>query len=388
MIDLMLEACDYSTAVSDDFAVSDHTLLFQNAPVESVGAQLGTDAKMLARALSVVEENTDIRIDESAIPKVPVLGITGTGGAGKSSLTDEIVRRFLQAFPALTMAVLSVDPSKRRTGGALLGDRIRMNAIATSDPQSSQRVFMRSFATRAANTATSAALLRAIDICKIAGFDLVIVETAGIGQSDSAITDLVDVSMYVMTPEYGAQTQLEKIDMLDLADLVVLNKFEKRGAEDALRDIRKQVRRNLGRWDAKDEELPVYATIASQFNDRGTNHLFHSLVDAINRKTGTDWQTTLGTKAELPDKAAIIPPERTRYLADISDAVQNYKKWAEEQSVYARKWHQLLGAKETLIEASTRRELRISGPGGVVEIGRQEVQQDVCLLYTSPSPRD
>ncbi|MBN1448485.1 MAG: methylmalonyl-CoA mutase, partial [Bacteroidetes bacterium] len=230
---------------------------------------------------------------------------------------------------------------------------------------------------RAANTATSAALHRAIDLCKVAGYGLVIVETAGIGQSDSAIVDLVDVSMYVMTPEYGAQTQLEKIDMLDLADIVVLNKYEKRGAEDALRDIRKQVRRNRGLWDAADDDIPVYPTIASQFNDAGTNHLFFHIIQTLNRKTGTDWQTELGRDHGLPDKAAIIPPERSRYLADIADTLQEYKKWVDEQAEFARRRDQLEGARAALVESSDRKELQISGEGGLVEIASKEVRQEL-----------
>ncbi|MBI5648415.1 MAG: methylmalonyl-CoA mutase family protein [Ignavibacteriae bacterium] len=377
MINLMLEACDYPAGRARDIAVKNDTLLVHGTPVAELNNGLAHDRLLLAQALSVVEENTSVSIPVPEGHRVPVLGITGTGGAGKSSLTDEIVRRFLLAFPDMTMAVLSVDPSKRRTGGALLGDRIRMNAIATSDPQGSTRVFMRSFATRAANTATSAALHRSIDLCKTAGFDLVIVETAGIGQSDSAIVDLVDVSMYVMTPEYGAQTQLEKIDMLDLADLVVLNKFEKRGAEDALRDVRKQYRRNHGLWDARDEDLPVYATIASQFNDRGTNYLFASLLRLIDTKTGTAWSTDVAVDATLPDKAAVIPPERSRYLSEIADSVRDYKTWAAEQCSHARKWYQLEGAARVLAEGASRRELRISGAEGTVEIGEGALRADL-----------
>ncbi len=383
MINLMLEQCDVPTTSlppvgASSLVVDGGRLLVDAAPLASVDTRFRQTPPLLARALSVVEDDTSVSFADAALPAVPVLGITGTGGAGKSSLTDELVRRFLTGFPAMTLAVLSVDPSKRRTGGALLGDRIRMNAIATSDPNGSARVYMRSFATRAANTATSAALRHAIDLCKLAGFDFVIVETAGIGQSDSEIVDLVDVSMYVMTPEYGAQTQLEKIDMLDLADIIVLNKFEKRGAEDALRDIRKQVRRNHQLWEVKDEELPVYATIASQFNDAGTNHLFNRLVARINEKTGSTWSTELGVAPAIPDKAAIIPPERSRYLADISDAVQSYKQWTAEQAGYARKWQQLEGASVTLRDAAERRELRITGSEGVVEIGAHDL--DASLL--------
>jgi methylmalonyl-CoA mutase len=380
MINMVLESCDHDTGTDENLRVENDAMFIDGEPLETSNGALMGNRKLLASALTALEHNDRIAIPLPAGKTVPVLGITGTGGAGKSSLTDEIVRRFLRAFPDMHIAILSVDPSKRRTGGALLGDRIRMNAIAATLPEGHPRIFMRSFATRAANTATSAALHRAIDLCKSAGYDLVIVETAGIGQSDSEIVDLVDVSMYVMTPEYGAQTQLEKIDMLDLADLVVLNKFEKRGAEDALRDIRKQFKRNHKLFETADEELPVFPTIASQFNDAGTNHLFWNIVQALNRKAGTAWNTDFGRERILPDKAAVIPPERARYLSEISDAVQNYKKWVEEQAEFARRWSQLEGARASLVEASERREVHISGEGGLVEIGTTEVRKDLFDL--------
>ncbi|HXC17125.1 MAG TPA: cobalamin-dependent protein, partial [Holophagaceae bacterium] len=264
-------------------------------------------------------------------PLIPVLGITGTGGAGKSSLTDELLRRFLVDFPDKRVAVLSVDPTKRKTGGALLGDRIRMNALY--HPQLRDRAFMRSLATRgAAHRATSEALRSAISAAKAEGFDLVIVETAGIGQSDSEITDLVDLSMYVMTPEYGAASQLEKIDMLDFADLVVLNKADKRGAEDALRDVRKQVQRSRKSFSQAPEDMPVFATCASQFSDPATDWLFVNLVKALATKTGVDWMPRLEAAPAAPKKAAIIPGERSRYLAEIADTVQDYKAWAARQA--------------------------------------------------------
>ncbi|MDR3684166.1 MAG: methylmalonyl-CoA mutase family protein [Geothrix sp.] len=269
-----------------------------------------------------------------------VLGITGTGGAGKSSLIDELLRRFLVDFPDKRVAVLSVDPTKRKTGGALLGDRIRMNTLY--HPELRDRVFMRSLATRsAAHRATSEALGASIAATKAEGFDLVIVETAGIGQSDSEIADLVDLSMYVMTPEYGAASQLEKIDMLDFADIVVLNKADKRGAEDALRDVRKQYQRAHKRFSDPVEEMPVYATCASQFNDPATNWLFVNLVRAIASKSGLDWAPRLAAEAGHPRRAAIIPPERVRYLAEIADAVQGYKAWARHQAETAELAHAL-----------------------------------------------
>ncbi len=377
MINLVLEACDSPAGQHDALSLRNGVLFAGDRQLTQLNGELLSNVPLLAGALSLLEEHDDVAVNIAPTHEAPVLGITGTGGAGKSSLTDELVRRFLREFPDLHVAILSVDPSRRRTGGALLGDRIRMNAITATSPMGHERIYMRSFATRAANTATSAALARAIALCKSAGFGLVIVETAGIGQSDSEIVDLVNVSMYVMTPEYGAQTQLEKIDMLDLADIVVLNKFEKRGAEDALRDIRKQVKRNRGLWETADEALPVYPTIASQFNDPGTNWLFHNLVLAINAKTGSSWQSTLGAEQRIPDKAAIIPPERSRYLSEISDTVQQYKRWVEEQAGFARQWQQLEGSHAALVAASARKELQISGEEGLVEIGTQELRQDL-----------
>jgi isobutyryl-CoA mutase len=269
-----------------------------------------------------------------------ILGITGTGGAGKSSLIDELLRRFLVDFPQKRVAVLSVDPTKRKTGGALLGDRIRMNSLY--HPELRDRVFMRSLATRnAAHRATSAALTSCIAAAKAEGFDLVIVETAGIGQSDSEIADMVDLSMYVMTPEYGAASQLEKIDMLDFADIVVLNKSDKRGAEDALRDVRKQYQRAHRRFNEAADDMPVYATCASQFNDPATNWLFVNLVQAIATKCGLDWTPKLTAEAGHPPRVAIIPPERVRYLAEIADEVQGYKAWARHQAETAELAHAL-----------------------------------------------
>ena len=295
----------------------------------------------LARCITKIElGDTSRPLTADSRQPIPVLGITGTGGAGKSSLIDELLRRFLVDFPDKRVAVLSVDPTKRKTGGALLGDRIRMNSLY--HPELRDRVFMRSLATRnAAHRATSEALVASIAATKAEGFDLVIVETAGIGQSDSQIADMVDLSMYVMTPEYGAASQLEKIDMLDFADIVVLNKADKRGAEDALRDVRKQVQRAHKRFSEPLEEMPVYATCASQFNDPATNWLFVNLVKAIAIKTGLNWTPKLEAEAGNPRRAAIIPPERVRYLAEIADTVQGYKAWARRQAETAELAHAL-----------------------------------------------
>ena len=248
----------------------------------------------------------------------PVLGVTGTGGAGKSSLVDELVRRFLLANPEKKLAILSVDPTRRKSGGALLGDRIRMNAI------NSPQVFMRSMATRQANLALSKYISDAVCIVKNAGFDLVILESSGIGQSDTEIVDYADLSLYVMTPEYGAASQLEKIDMLDFADVIAINKSDKRGAADALRDVKKQFIRNHKRWDDEPDSLPVFATRASQFNDAGVNRLFNHLISLMNAKAGKDFKTFEIGAGEEQGASAIIPPSRVRYLSEISDTVRNY----------------------------------------------------------------
>ncbi len=272
----------------------------------------------------------------------PVLGITGTGGAGKSSLADELVRRFLVDFPDKTLAIISIDPSKRKTGGALLGDRIRMNAINTP------RVLMRSLATRQANLALSKHITEALCVVKNAGFDLVILETSGIGQSDTEIVDYCDVSLYVMTPEYGAATQLEKIDMLDYADLVALNKSDKRGAQDALRDVRKQFARNRLLFSSDPENLPVFATMASQYNDHGTNLLYRELIKTMNSKTKARFDSHFEVAEVSETIAGIIPPRRVRYLGEISETVREYNKWTEDQAGIARRLYGLHIAIEEL----------------------------------------
>jgi isobutyryl-CoA mutase len=257
---------------------------------------------------------------------VPVLGITGTGGSGKSSLVDELVRRFLIDFKDKNIAIVSVDPSKRKTGGALLGDRIRMNSI------NNDRVYMRSLATRQSNLALSKHVREAVQVLKAAQYDLIILETSGIGQSDTEILDHSDVSLYVMTPEYGAATQLEKIDMLDFADVIALNKFDKRGALDALRDVKKQYQRNHGLWNSKVDEMPVFGTIASQFNDPGMNSLYKVIMDKIVEKTSSDLKSTFEITNEMSEKIFVIPPSRTRYLSEISENNRNYDQWAASQS--------------------------------------------------------
>lgn len=282
-------------------------------------------------------------------PAIPVLGITGTGGAGKSSLTDELVRRFLDQFPDRTVAIISVDPSKMKTRGALLGDRIRMNAINSS------RVYLRSMATRSSKSELSDATHEAVAIVKAAGYDFVIVETSGIGQGDSRIVELCDVAMYVMTSEFGATTQLEKIDMIDFADVIVINKFERRGSEDALRDVRKQFKRSRQLFEVPDDELPVFGTIASQFNDPGINVLFASLMKIVEKKTGGVWPTTYNDKIQkVTKKNNIISQDRTGYLGEIIQTVREYKIFKEEQVAVTRKLSQLRGTKQ-LVEADHRR---------------------------------
>ncbi|HOX82879.1 MAG TPA: methylmalonyl-CoA mutase family protein [Chryseolinea sp.] len=274
---------------------------------------------------------------KAALSKAPVLGITGTGGSGKSSMVDEIVRRFLIDFKETgkTIGLVSVDPSKRKTGGALLGDRIRMNAI------NNKQVFMRSLATRQSNLALSAYVKEAIQVLKAAGYDLIILETSGIGQSDTEILDHSDVSLYVMTPEYGAATQLEKIDMLDFADVIALNKFDKRGALDALRDVKKQYQRNHQLWDKKPEDMPVFGTIASQFNDPGTNQLYKHIIDKIVERTGAKLASTFTITREMSEKIFVIPPHRTRYLSEISEGNRKYDEWVNQQAEIAENLYAL-----------------------------------------------
>lgn len=293
--------------------------------------------------------------------KIPVLGITGTGGAGKSSLVDELVRRFLIDFPEKTIGLISVDPSKRKTGGALLGDRIRMNAI------NNPRVYMRSLATRQSNLALSKYVAEAIQVLKAAKYDLIILETSGIGQSDTEIMDHSDVSLYVMTPEFGAATQLEKIDMLDFADLVALNKFDKRGALDAIRDVKKQYQRNHNLWDKNPDEMPVFGTIASQFNDPGMNTLYKAIMDKIVEKTSSDLKSTFEITREMSEKIFVIPPHRTRYLSEIAENNRSYDEIALSQQKVAQK---LYGIFKTIESVS----------GKIPQITKAGIDEDSVIL--------
>jgi isobutyryl-CoA mutase len=325
-----------------DFPLSDGTF---NGNLEELHVRNG---KLVARAISVAEVakelgNGDLPSFRAVLDekigdrRVPVLGITGTGGAGKSSLTDELVLRFLHDQKDKTVGILSVDPSRRKTGGALLGDRIRMNSIYDD------RVYCRSLATRQFGNEIPPHLEEAVAVIKAAGFDLVIVETAGIGQGDAAIVPFVDVALYVMTSDFGSQSQLEKIDMLDFADIVAVNKFDRQGSEDALHDVRKQIQRNRMAFGSMLEDLPVYGTIASRFNDDGVTGLYAGIMAVINEKTGMGWSTTLTSRADkMPSsRTIIIPAERSRYLSEIADTVRRYHQWGEEQEQLVREIWQL-----------------------------------------------
>jgi methylmalonyl-CoA mutase len=346
MINYMLKECDFDTADVEE--INPHKIIEKNYKT------LGKSITALENERSDIIQFKDHQLfdaDGHLIQKaqnghpIPVIGITGTGGSGKSSLTDELIRRFVTEFEDFSIAVLSIDPTKARTGGALLGDRIRMNSL------NPEHVFMHSLATRTLNRSTSSAVTGAIQICKAAGFDLIIVETSGIGQSGSEVVDIADIPMYVMTSEFGAATQLEKINMLELADLVVINKFEKKGSEDALRDVRKQMKRNMGAWQADLQEMPVYPTIASQFNDEGVNHLCKALIDLINEKHGLNWETQIYTHpdpAEDIQHQSIIPGKRQRYLSEISETIHDYHRWVQEQAEVASKLEQVEGTQEQL----------------------------------------
>ncbi len=361
IINHMVKEMDFPTVQDEEFAFD----------------ELACDnKKMVGRLITAVElakSEDNGRLDQlrSNILKkignshVPVMGITGTGGAGKSSLIDELILRMINDIKDIRIAVISTDPSRRKTGGALLGDRIRMNAI------NSTRVYMRSLATRRSPTEIPVALAEVIEVCKAAGFDFIIAETAGIGQGDSHIIDQVDLSMYVMTAEFGAASQLEKIDMLDFADLIVVNKYEKRGAEDAVRDVRKQVQRNRNAWDKNPEDMPVFGTIASKFNDDGVTALYHAMLSVIKEKTGVTFVSGLPeiSVKTSSSKTIIIPPERTRYLSEISDTIRQYHRYTEKQAEEVRSiWH--------LKESLKRIENQQKDPGvsGLIDRLKKEIQ--------------
>lgn len=336
MIDDLVQKSDFATG--ENITVSD---------IENIKFE---DAKSIAQVISAVENFSDEKPELVTALKekandfnIPIIGITGTGGAGKSSLTDELVRRFLRANADKKIAIISVDPSKKKTGGALLGDRIRMNSINDS------RVYMRSMATRENNVSVSPYIHSALDVLKISNPDIIILETSGIGQSGSEITEIADVSMYVMTPEYGASTQLEKIDMLDYADLIALNKSDKRGALDAIQAVRKQFQRNHQLWETPLEEMPVFSTKASQFNDWGTTALYNALIEKVNAKfTSLDLKSY--EEQNVSEESTIIPPKRVRYLSEIVDNNKNYDKQVEEQALIAKKMYLIDGAKALITD--------------------------------------
>ena len=318
--------------------------------------EMGSIARIISAAENfpkIAKDTLEIIHAKNKNSKIPVLGITGTGGAGKSSLVDELVRRFLIDFPKKTIGIISVDPSKRKTGGALLGDRIRMNAIHNN------RVYMRSLATRQSNLALSKYVNEAIQVLKAAMFDLIILETSGIGQSDTEIIEHSDTSLYVMTPEFGAATQLEKIDMLDFADIVAINKFDKRGALDAIRDVKKQYMRNNNLWHMHDDELPVYGTIASQFNDPGMHTLYKHVMDKLVEKTKADLKSSFKIETKKSKKIAVIPSARVRYLSEIAENNRTYDKKVKTQVLVAQ---QLYGISKT-IESITNSSVQLTKTG-------------------------
>src|SRR5262244_3620262 len=339
MINEVVTACDIDLA--------------QDLPKDLNALRAG-DKRVLARFITGLEAEAvpaklrDELLREAEMSKAPVLGITGTGGAGKSSLTDELIRRFrLDQDDRLRIAIISIDPTRRKSGGALLGDRIRMNAIQHPN------IYMRSMATREAGTEVSKALPDAIAACKVAGFDLVVVETSGIGQGDAAIVPLADCTVYVMTPEFGAASQLEKIDMLDFADFVAINKFDRRGAEDALRDVRRQVQRNRQAFAQRPEDLPVYGTIAARFNDDGVTALYQAVAARL-REKGLKLAPGMLPKPAAKISSGVnlaIPAKRTRYLAEVAECVRGYRRHAREQAGVARERASLIAARRMLQEA-------------------------------------
>lgn len=361
MINHMIRSCEVEaeTARATSLAV-----------VQSVDELSADRPNLVARFVTLVEEHSELpesdylnllaRLKEKA-NQAPVLGITGTGGAGKSSLTDELIRRFLADFPSKRVAVFSIDPSRQKTGGALLGDRIRMNSIHHKN------IYMRSLATRHSKTELSDAVGEAVLVAKAAGFDWIIIETSGIGQGDADIVSVSDVSLYVMTAEYGAPSQLEKIDMLDYADLVAINKFDRRGSEDALRDVRKQVQRNREAFHDALDSMPVYGTVASQFNDPGTNVLYRAVVDVLRTKTRVDWESHLSVTHPLERHPAIIPGERSQYLLDVVRTVHDYHKHVEGQAKLARQAYQVHGTQSQLVSRSNGRHQGNLGDHGTVK---------------------
>ncbi|GIN40283.1 fused isobutyryl-CoA mutase/GTPase IcmF [Heyndrickxia oleronia] len=349
MINIMLKECDHPTIEGN---INDEVTKLKEGNIRSI-AKMITLAENQVGIKDEVASAAEMAFQEikTLNSNAPVIGITGTGGAGKSSLTDELIRRFLNEIPEKKVAILSIDPTKQKTGGALLGDRIRMNAIFDS------RVYMRSLATRGSRSELSLAIRDAINVVKAAGYDLIIVETSGIGQGDAEIAEISDIAMYVMTSEFGAPSQLEKIDMIDYADLIVINKFERKGSEDAKSQVQKQYQRSHLLFDQELGNMPVYGTIASQFNDPGTNALFAALIEKINEKMGTDWEVSFSKNAKVEKQNVIIPNSRRYYLREISETVRNYHKNTEKQVQLARRLFQLEGAIQAVTDKKANEEV-------------------------------
>ncbi|HHW38113.1 MAG TPA: methylmalonyl-CoA mutase family protein [Bacillales bacterium] len=377
MINEIVEECDFPTVTQlsgeelEKLQAGDHQAIakcitFAENAITTTDEAAATTQTVLSK-VKELEKN------------VPVVGITGTGGAGKSSLTDELIRRFIHEIPEKKVAILSIDPTKQKTGGALLGDRIRMNSIFNP------RVYMRSLATRGSRTELSAAIKEAIQVVKAAGFDLIIVETSGIGQGDAGITDVTDISMYVMTSEFGAPSQLEKIDMIDYADLIVINKFERQGSEDALTQVRKQYQRSHNLFDKEPEGLPVYGTIASQFNDAGTNTLFVAFLEKVQEKFGGEWSTQLQKTDKVVKQNIIIPNSRRHYLREIADTVRHYHKQADEQVKIARQLFQVTGTLEVLKTKETNNEVIASLEALKVSIEERLTPESKKILQEWPN---
>jgi isobutyryl-CoA mutase len=383
MINDVLQKCDYAVGNNLNGELKDLSVVKNIARVITAIENYGEQYPSLDHDLKQRKSNT------------PILGITGTGGSGKSSMVDEIVRRFLLDFPTKKIAIVSVDPSKRKTGGALLGDRIRMNSL------NSDRVYMRSLATRQSNLALSKYVQGAINVIQNGDYDLIILETSGIGQSDTEIVDHSDASLYIMTPEYGAASQLEKIDMLDFADVIAINKFDKKGALDALRDVRKQYQRNHNLWDIEAETLPVFGTMAAQFNDPGTNLLYKHIISVLNKKTGADLHSTLDLPIGESEKIYIIPPPRVRYLSEISEQNRVYGAQVDKQSqlatqaysvrntiemvadqaikdnlsaIYQKVWDDLTGENKRIIEQWEDKKARYAAPEFIYKVRDKEIK--------------
>ncbi|MCD6526657.1 MAG: cobalamin-dependent protein [Desulfuromonas sp.] len=349
MIDFMLQQCNVS---------------LERDPEEELQKLQHQDVRSINTIISLAEDSVHTGSEagyaklrervKGMVKPVPVVGLTGTGGAGKSSLCDELVLRFLRDFPDKSVAILAVDPSRQRTGGALLGDRIRMNSIA------GKRVYMRSLATRDSHSELSLAISDALDVVRASGFDLVIVETSGIGQGDASVVPICDLSLYVMTSEFGAPTQLEKIDMLDFADLIAINKFERKGAEDALRNVKKQYRRNRNLFESPDEQIPVYGTIASQFNDPGVSVLYLALLAGLNEKKNLDWQSKLKVEDGDSLSKTVISSDRIHYLGEIVQAVRSYRKKVVSQGAVASTLYQLQATMDQL-EGGSAAAIEVAG---------------------------